>query len=201
MFEKEIDTSTPIHRLLEKRWSGRAYDPDKIVDQNILQSLFEAARWAPSCYGDEPWRYIVCNKLTNMSAWQQAYDCLSEGNQTWAKDAQILILGVADTILSKTGKPNRWGEFDTGSATMSLCVQATEHNLMVHQMGGYDPDKARKIFNIPNQFTPMSMIAIGYQLPLDQMSGEQKERELTPRQRSPITEKFFDGEWSSPITV
>ncbi len=195
MFEKKASTSVPINNVLANRWSGRAYDPEKIVDEASIQSLLEAARWAPSCFGDEPWRFIVCNKQTNPDAWQKAFNCLMEGNQGWAKDAQVLMLGVGDTILSKNGKPNRWGEFDTGAASMSLSIQATELGLMVHQMGGYDPEKARKEFNIPEQFTMLSMISIGYQLAVEKMNEEQKERELADRQRSPLKDKFFDGDW------
>ena len=201
MFEKKAITSVPINSLLAARWSGRAYDPDKKVEAELLLSLLEAARWAPSCYGDEPWRFIVCDKHSNKDAWEKAFNCLVEGNQSWAKDVPVLILGVADTVLSKTGKPNRWGEFDTGAATMSLCVQATELGLMVHQMGGYDPQVARDVFHIPDQFTPLSMIAIGYQLDLDKMSSEQLEREQSPRHRGSVHEKFFNGDWSVPISI
>lgn len=201
MFEKKANTSVPINNVLAKRWSGRAYDPNKIVEEASIISLLEAIRWSPSCYGDEPWRFIVCNKQTNPDAWQKAFECLMEGNQGWAKDAQILMLGVGDTVLSKNGKPNRWGEFDTGAATMSLSVQATELDLMVHQMGGYFEDKARAAFNVPEQFIMLSMISIGYQLSIDNMTDEQKERELADRVRSPLTDKFFDGNWEVPINI
>lgn len=200
MIEKKAETSVNINELLARRWSGRAYDPDRKISQADIHSLLEAARWAPSCFGDEPWRFIVCDKTTNSAAWEKAFQCLMEGNQSWAKDAPLLMLGVGDTLLSKNGKPNRWGEFDTGAASMSLCVQATELGLMVHQMGGYDANKARETFNIPEQFTTMSMIAVGYQLPLEQLTIEQKERELSDRNRSQLGDKFFNGDWGNSIS-
>ncbi len=200
MIEKKAQTSIEINNLLAKRWSGRAYDPERMISQKDIQSLLEAARWAPSCYGDEPWRFIVCDKTTNPEAWNKAFDSLVEANQSWAKYAPLLVLGVGDTILTKNGKPNRWGEFDTGAASISLCLQATELGLMTHQMGGYDTDKARDLFNIPEQFTPLSMIAIGYQLPIECLSEEQKERELSERFRSNPEDKFFNGEWAKSFT-
>ena len=199
MFEKKAHTSVPINELLANRWSGRAYDPNKPVSQTDIKSLIEAARWAPSCYGDEPWRFIVCDKTTNPDAWQKAFACLMEGNQAWAKDAPVLMVGIADTLLSKNDKANRWGQFDTGAATMSLCVQATELGLMVHQMAGYFEDKARDIFHIPEQFIPLSMFTVGCQLPIDDMPEATKERELSERMRSEPGEKFFNGDWGKPI--
>lgn len=199
MFEKKAETSVAINDLLAKRWSGRAFDPDRQVGHEDLISLLEAARWAPSCFGDEPWRYIVCDKVTHKAAWDKAFSCLSEGNRSWAVNAPVLILASANSILSKNNKPNRWGQYDTGAASMSLCVQATELDLMVHQMGGFDADKAREVFNIPEQFTPMAMIAVGYQLPLDRIKGELRKRETSPRARSPLGDLFFAGEWGTPV--
>ena len=199
MFEKKAETSVAINDLLARRWSGRAFDPGRRIAQEDLVSLLEAARWAPSCFGDEPWRYVVCEKAADNDAWERALSCLSEGNRSWACNAPLLMLAAADSILSKNGKPNRWGQYDTGAASMSLCVQATELDLMVHQMGGFDVDRARQAFNVPDQFVPMAMIAVGYQLPLDEMSEDLRERETVPRARSPLGEMFFAGEWDRPV--
>lgn len=198
MFDKKAETSVPINDLLARRWSGRAYDPDKAVSQEQILALLEAARWAPSCYGDQPWRYIVCDKHSNRPAWDKAFSCLAEGNQSWARNASLLILSVADSIMSRTGKANRWGQHDTGAASMSLCVQATDLGLMVHQMGGFDADQSRQVFSIPEQYIPMAMISVGYQLPLEQLTDEVKERELAARQRNPLETNFFNGEWNKP---
>ena len=104
MFSKKIETKAAIHELIASRWSGRAYNSNKTVTREQIISLLEAARWAPSCYGDQPWRFIVFDKSTNESAWEQALDCLAEGNRAWAKDAPLLLLSCADSILSKNGK-------------------------------------------------------------------------------------------------
>ncbi len=199
MFAKKAETSVPIHDLIASRWSGRAYDPEREVDETQIAALLEAARWAPSCYGDQPWRYIVCVRKSNPGAWDRAFSCLAEGNRNWAQYAPVLMLASADSVMSRSGKPNRWGQYDTGAASLSLCLQATDLGLMVHQMGGFDADKARTVFTIPERYTPMAMMAVGYQLPLDRLTGEIRERELAGRARKPISEIIFNGSWGQPF--
>ena len=199
MFDKKIDTQEKIDDLLAKRWSGRAYDVNRQVTQQDIISLLEAARWAPSCFGDEPWRYIVCDKAINEAAWDKAFACLAEGNQSWAVNAPILILALANTIFSHNDNANRWAQYDTGAATMSLCIQASSLGLMVHQMGGFSADKAADVFSIPDQYTSMAMMTVGYQLAKDKINEELLERESSERKRNPLAEQFFDGEWGKPI--
>jgi len=199
MFDKKIDTQEGIDDLLAKRWSGRAYDASQPVAHEHIISLLEAARWAPSCYGDEPWRYIVCDKSTNEVAWDKAFSCLAEGNQSWAVNAPVLMLALANTIFSHNDNDNRWAQYDTGAATMSLCIQASSLGLMVHQMGGFSTDKAAEVFSIPDQYTPMAMMTVGYQLAEDKITGELMQRESSERKRNPLAEQFFDGEWGKPI--
>jgi nitroreductase len=199
MFKKKIDTQEKVDDLIANRWSGRAYDVNRQVTKQDLISLLEAARWAPSCFGDEPWRYIVCDKSTNKIAWNKAFSCLTEGNQSWAVNAPVLILALANTVFSHNGKNNRWAQYDTGAATMSLCIQASSLGLMVHQMGGFNAEKAAEVFLIPEQYTSMAMIAVGYQLAEDEITGELMKRESSARQRNPLAEQFFDGEWGKPI--
>ena len=201
MIEKKADTKITINDLIASRWSGRAYDSDRELSQENVLALLEAARWAPSCYGDEPWRYIVCNKKDNVGAWDKAYSCLAEGNQSWAKDAPLLILVIADSVMRRNGNPNRWGQYDTGAASMSLCLQATDIGLMVHQMGGFNAERARELFAIPEQYIPMAMMTVGYQLPLEMISADVKERELSERSRRPLAENFFDGQWGNALSI
>ena len=195
MFNKKIDTKAAIHSLIASRWSGRAYDSDKLLSREQIISLLEAARWAPSCYGDQPWRFIIFDKATNSTAWDKALSCLGEGNREWAKNAPLLLLACSDSILSTNGSINRWGQYDTGAASLNLSLQATALGLMVHQMGGFDADKSRELFNIPEQYTPMAMITVGYQLPEDKIAEDIKEREYNPRVRHPLEENFFEGNW------
>lgn len=197
--QKPAETQQEIHEVIANRWSGRAYDASKPVSAEQVISLLEAARWAPSCFGDQPWRYIVCNKSQNLAAWQAAYDCLVPGNQSWAVDAHVLLLICADTLFSHNDKPNKWGAYDTGAATENLCLQATALGLMAHQMGGFDADKARATFKVPDRYQILPMVAVGYQAELESLSGEVKERELAERSRKPLEQLFFNGQWDVSI--
>jgi len=197
--QKPAITQAPIHDIIANRWSPRAYDANKAVSQKQIISLLEAARWAPSCFGDEPWRFIVWDKNQDAAAWEKAFDCIVPGNQTWAKDAPVLILICADTLFSHNQKPNRWANYDTGAAAVSLCLQATSMGLVTHQMGGFDGEKTRAAFGIPEQIEMMSMLAVGYAADADTLSDELKERELAPRKRRPLGELFYDGVWNQAI--
>lgn len=199
MFEKNAETSVPITPLLASRWSGRAFDPERAIAPEQWTALLEAARWAPSCYGDQPWRFIVCDRHQDESSWRRAFDCLAAGNQSWAANAPALVLIVAAGKFDHNGKPNRWGQYDTGAAAMSVCVQATAMGLMVHQMGGFDATAAVDAFKVPEDFTPMAMMAVGYQLPRDRIPPEIQEREFSDRQRRPLGASFFRSRWAKPV--
>jgi len=193
--QKPAITQQAIHELLANRWSGRAYDASQPVSQAQVVSLLEAARWAPSCFGDQPWRYVFCNKADNMQAWQAAFDCLVPGNQGWAVNAPVLLLICADTLFGHNDKPNKWAAYDTGAATENLCLQATALGLMAHQMGGFDADKARATFNVPERYQILAMVTVGYQAAVEGLSDEDKTRELAARSRKPLEALFFNGVW------
>ena len=200
MFHKKIDVSAPIHELISARWSGRAYDCNKILTRKKIISLLEAARWAPSCSGYQPWRYIICDKLSNELSWSKALECLSEGNQKWAKNAPLLLLTCADSKGSNDNI-NRWCEYDTGAASENLCLQATALGLMAHQMGGFSVEKARSYFDIPESYVPMAIISIGYQLAEDIIPDNMKNREYSDRNRNTLDMNFFEGSWNKPILL
>lgn len=197
--QKPATTQQPIHTLIADRWSGRAYDANQSVSEAQVISLLEAARWAPSCFGDQPWRFVVCNKTNNLQAWQAAFDSLVPGNQGWAVNAPVLLLICADTLFGHNDKPNKWAAYDTGAATENLCLQATADGLMAHQMGGFDADKARAAFNVPARYQILAMVSIGYPAAIESLSGEAKERELAPRSRKTLGELFFNGQWDQPV--
>lgn len=192
-------TQVPIADLIANRWSSRAYDATKPVSHAQIITLLEAARWAPSSYNDQPWRFIVCNKNTDSDAWQKAFDCLMPSNQAWVANVPVLILGCANSVLDINQQANRFAQYDTGAAAINICLQATHIGLMAHQMGGYHVDKAREAFAIPAQYTPMSMLAVGYAGEQTQLSTDLYERDVAPRKRKPLSEIVFDGVWSNPI--
>jgi nitroreductase len=199
MQRKPATTCVKIHDIIQERWSPRAFDPDKLVSHDDLMALLEAARWAPSCFNDQPSRFVVCDKATDETGWQNALSTLVEKNRLWAKNAPVLILAVAMENFNHNGKPNRWAMYDTGAASVSLCLQATAMGLIVHQMGGFDADKAREVFNLPGECRPMAMMAVGYQADVDALDDDFKEAELAARSRIALNERFFAGQWGRGI--
>lgn len=200
MLEKPALTDVPIHELMAKRWSPRAFDPARPVPRELLRILLEAARWAPSCNGDEPWRYLVWDRARDPEGFARAFECLSENNRKWVKNVPLLMLSCAGSIFQHNGKANRWGQHDTGMASLSLALQAVALGLVVHQMGGFDAERARAEFAIPPEYTPMAMIAVGYQAAPDTIEDpEVRKKELAPRARRPLAERFFEGGWGRGI--
>lgn len=199
LISKPAATIAPIHELLANRWSPRAFDPDRPVSQAMLLALLEAARWSASCFNDQPWRLIVCDKTTNPDSWQQALAVINEKNQRWAKNAPLLMLAVAMHNFNHNGQPNRWAQYDTGAAMANLTVQATALGLAAHQMGGFDADKARLSFQLPDECTPMAMLAVGYQAPAASLEEDFQAAEIAERQRAKLAERFFAGVWGVEI--
>ncbi|KKN50792.1 hypothetical protein LCGC14_0629100 [marine sediment metagenome] len=199
MIEKPADTEQKIEKILAERWSGRAYDPTTPVSNEQVTAICEAARWAPSCFGDAPWRYIVWNRHEDEASWQKALECLVPGNQAWAKNASVLILAASVQSFSHNDKPNNWNGYDTGAASVSLCVQASAMGLMSHQMGGFEADKLKTTFAIPDNINLWSMIAIGHPAALDTLDEEQLTQELKARERRPLVSQFYANDWNIPL--
>ena len=135
------DADHPVHELIRRRWSPRAFS-ERLVEPEILRSLFEAARWAPSSNNEQPWHFIVGTKA-EVTAYDRLFQCLKEGNKKWAFRAPVLMLSVARLNFEDEGTPNRHALHDTGMAAFSLTMQATALGLIVHQMAGFEIDKAR----------------------------------------------------------
>jgi len=195
--EKQADTAYPINELLQRRWSPRAFS-DKMVETDKLRSLFEAARWASSSNNEQPWSFIIATK-DDENTYRRLFECLKEGNKKWAFRAPVLMLSVARLNFEDEGTPNRHAFHDTGMAVFSLVVQATALGLMVHQMAGFDVEKARTELKIPDGHEPVAMIAVGYPGDPDILPDRLKQRELLPRERKPIAEFVFSAEWRSPV--
>jgi nitroreductase len=138
--EKPADTQYPIHDVMRRRWSPRAFD-DRLIEPEKLRSLFEAARWAPSSNNGQPWRFLVATR-DNKIDYDRLLNCLVEANQKWAYRAPVLLLSVAK-LQFEDGSPNRHAFYDTGMAVENLALQATELGLVAHQMAGFLIDRAR----------------------------------------------------------
>jgi nitroreductase len=201
MQDRKAITSVPIHELLARRWSPRAFDANRPVTREQLVTIMEAGRWAPSCNGDEPWRYLVWERARDPEGWQKAFECLSENNKKWVQNVPLLMLSCAGSIFGHTGKPNRWTQHDTGAASVSMALQAVALGLIIHQMGGYDAEKIRGAFAIPPEYTPLAMIAVGYQAEPEILDEETMAKELRPRTRKALTERFFERDWGKPVAL
>lgn len=197
--EKPADNAYPIHDLLRRRWSPRAFS-NRPVERDVLLSLFEAARWAPSSNNEQPWSFVLAMK-DDEPAYRRLFDCLKEGNKKWAFTAPVLALSVARLTFEDDGTPNRHAFHDTGMAVFSLVVQATALGLFVHQMAGYDVEKARSDLKIPEGHDPVAMIAIGYPGEPDQLAEPYRTREFRPRERSSIDRFVFSSEWGLPAQI
>lgn len=195
MQDRRAITAVPIHELLARRWSTRAFDASRVVSPAQVTALVEAARWAPSCHGAEPWRFLMWDRARDAAGWQQAYDSLSENNRKWCRNVPLLFLACAAPIFEHNGQPNRWAQYDTGMAALALSLEAVAQGLVSHQMGGFDIPKVRAAFGVPDDFMPMAMIAVGYQAAPDVLDEETLKKELKPRARKPAAEHFFGGRW------
>lgn len=197
--EKPAPVKYPVNSLLVRRWSPVAFDAGRSIDRSDVLSLLEAARWAPSCFNEQPWRYLVFDS-SDPEALDRARNCLVEGN-AWAKDVPVLLISVARENFTRTGEPNRWAQHDVGLASENLVLQAVELGLAAHQMAGFDAERSRKEFDIPDGFTPMAMIAIGYAYrgAPEVLPNKLKDRDIAGRGRSLISEFAFAGRWGRPL--
>lgn len=182
-----------IHELIRNRWSPRAF-ADKAIPDEVLRSLFEAARWAPSSFNEQPWAYMVATKEDKVN-FEKVLGTLVEFNSDWARNASAVAIAVTRLAFSKNHTPNRNAQYDTGAATVLLALEATARGLAVHQMAGFDPDKARKTFAIPEGWEPLAAIAIGYPGDPNSLPPKLRDRELAPRMRKPIRDFVMTGSW------
>jgi nitroreductase len=201
MPHKQAETSEQIHELISGRWSPRAFDREKSVSHAQLIAMLEAARWAPSCFGDQPWRFVVADRGRDESAWQAMFACLAEKNRLWAAHAPLLVLACAWPQFRHNSEANRWAEYDTGAAVLSLSLQAHAMGLATHQMGGFDVESIRDACALPQQAIPMAVIAVGYQAGVDVLDAVFHDMEQGKRQRLPLAENFFAGRWGNPVSA
>lgn len=164
----------------------------------MLLTLLEAARWAPSSSNEQPWRFVVATK-EEPADYDRLLACLLEGNRKWAYRAPVLILSVTRMDFEEDGRPNRHAFHDVGLATENLLLQATALGLVAHPMAGFDIEKARADLKIPSGYEPVAMIAVGYPGELSVLPDYLQQRELKPRERKPLTEIAFSGQWGHSL--
>lgn len=155
-----------------------------------LMSLFEAARWAPSTYNEQEWRFLYARRDT--AQWPLLFDLLYDANKTWCKNAAVLVVILARKTFTRNGKPNPVHLFDVGSAWQNLALQATAMGLVSHGMAGFDFDKARTDLKVPDEFAVAAMFAVGR--PGDPAELPEQMREMEkPSSRRPVRESIREG--------
>jgi nitroreductase len=183
----------PVHPLIAGRRSSVAFGSTS-VEPETLASLMEAARWAPSCRNEQPWSFIVATK-EDKSNFNRLLGCLVEFQCPMAQHAPLLLLSVAKLKFESTGELNRHAFHDVGQAIANLTFQATVSGLMVHQMAGFDAEKARREFSISQDYEPAAVAAIGYPGNSAELPEKLRKREESPRKRKPLTNFVFEGGW------
>lgn len=178
-----------LHAIIKKRVSPRAFS-DKQLSVEQVYELFEAARWAPSSRNEQPWRFIYAERCDEDS-FNKMTDILFENNRIWAKNAPLLILTAAKLDTGVTGQLNKYAFHDLGLAVANLTFQANSNDLYVHQMGGFNAEKARILFEIPENYEPVSVLAVGYKGNPDSLPEVMRVRENAPRTRKELDDIVF----------
>lgn len=190
---KPVNPEFPILDILQKRWSPRAF-ATKPVEQNTLNSLFEAARWSASCFNEQPWGYVYAHRA--QTEWfAQLLSCLVEFNQSWAKEAAVLIAVVARQNFKLNDKENAHAIYDTGQATAQLVTQAVHESIFVHQMAGFSIENANQVLGLANTHQPICFMALGYLGEVKTLPEDLQKTEVEPRTRNQIDQFVFNQSW------
>jgi nitroreductase len=184
----------PVEDLFLRRWSPRAFAGTPI-DVGTLKAIFSAGQWAASSFNEQPWRFVVGHK--GDSVWQRIFESLVPGNQSWTKSAPVLFASFAKKTSSQNGGLNRVAQHDVGAASAQIALEATSLGLHTHGMAGFDPAKLALSFAAPDDFEPVACWAMGYRGDPAMLNERQRQMELSPRKRKPLSEIVF-SEWGSP---
>ena len=188
-------TNHQIDKTFIDRWSPRALSGENITDEELF-TLFEAARWAPSCFNEQPWRFVYIKR--DSSNWNRSLDILSATNQLWCKNAAVLICLISKKNFSHNNSPNKNHLSDAGAAWENLALQATINGIVAHSMVGFNPEKARSLFEIPEEYDIVQMIAIGKPADKTVLSEQLQERE-SPSNRKPLQDLIFEEKFKKTI--
>lgn len=181
----------PIEEIFLRRWSPRAMTGEGIRAEELMR-LFEAARWAPSTYNEQEWRFLYAHRDTDH--WQTFFDLLVDANQAWCDKAGVLVVVLSHKVFERNGKENPVHTFDAGAAFENLALQGAMMDLVVHGMAGFDQDAARKNLDVPDDYAVEAMIALGKPGDPDQLSEQMREREK-PTGRKPVEEIAREGKF------
>jgi len=191
--DRSAKTEVAIHETLTRRWSPYGFDAGRDVAEADVRALLEAARWTMSSYNEQPWRYVVGSRSRSREVWEKVLGCLVEANQTWARNAPVLMLGLVEHEFARNGKTNKAATHDLGAASASLTVEATARGLSVHQMIGIEPDRAREVFGVSGSLEPLTGLAVGYAADAAGVDPELAKRDARERVRKDLSEIVIAG--------
>jgi nitroreductase len=186
---REVTPGSAVAPMFPRRWSPRAMAGTALTEDD-LRTLFEAARWAPSCFNAQPWRFAYA--LRDTEHWEPLFTCLTEGNQAWVRRAGALIAVITRSEYERNGKPAPTHSFDGGAAWMSIALQAAELGLVAHAMRGFDNQAVRVALSVPEVFDLPAIIAVGHPGEIEDLTERHRERE-SPSSRKPLEEFVFEG--------
>jgi nitroreductase len=178
-----------INQIILNRWSPRSMTGEEL-DEDTIMSLFEAARWAPSSFNNQPWRFIYAKR--NTKYWDKLFVLLAEPNKVWAKDAALLVVVLSNKNFEYNGKFSITHQYDAGAAWENLALEATTRGLVAHGMQGFDYEKTRENLEIPEDFDVMAMMAIGKRGLKENLPPNLQEKE-NPTDRKPLNEIVMEG--------
>lgn len=193
--EEIRDSAYPIQPLILHRWSPRSMTGEGLKDQELMP-LFEAARWAPSSYNNQPWIFIYAHRDT--PEWKTLFGLLEPFNQSWTVNAAALVVIISKKTFYKNGKPARTHSFDTGAAWMAMALEGFSRGYVVHGMQGFDYDRALTDLQIPEDYTVEAMVAIGKRAPKEKLSPELQKKEA-PSSRRSLEQILMKGQFEKRI--
>jgi nitroreductase len=188
--DMKAETSVPVHEIIATRRSPRSYNETATLSNDDLLGILEAARWAPSSFNGQPWRFFVGKRGDEVFG--QILSSLGEFNQSWAKNASALVL-VAGKTTKADGSIHADYQFDCGLAVAQLVLETHHRGLVAHQIGGFDKSVAQNALTISPELIPVIVIAIGTQDVPEKLSGPLLEREVAKRERLPLNEIVVKG--------
>lgn len=181
----------PVNNIFLERWSPRAMSGEDVQEIELM-SLFEAAKWAPSSFNNQSWRFIYAKR--NTPAWDKFFGLLGEYNQAWCHQAAVLMVVVSKATYDVNGKPARTHSYDTGAAWANFALQASLNGLVAHGMEGFDYDRARTELGVPDGYTVEAMAAVGRPGRTEDLRPALQSKEK-PSDRKKLAEIVFEGQF------
>ncbi len=185
-------TRTPeykVDQVFTNRWSSRVFSKEPVLTEELM-CLFEAARWAPSSYNSQPWKFVWARNGSN--EFTKMFNCLVPFNQDWVKQAPLLVTIISKDTFDHNNEFSRTHSFDTGAAWANFALQASLNGMVAHGMSGFDYDKIKKELSIPNGYTVEAMVAVGKQGKQKDLPSKMKSMEK-PSGRKPVSDFVFES--------